>query len=36
MKKIIKELLTNKSVRKNTALTALVVTEMDAGFPWYG
>jgi hypothetical protein len=35
MDKIIKEVLTNKKVRDNAALLALVVTVMDAGAPWF-
>lgn len=34
MKKIIKEILTNKAVRNSSALMALVVTVMSVGTPW--
>jgi hypothetical protein len=36
MDKVIKEVLTNKKVRDNVALVALVATVMDAGMPWFG
>lgn len=34
MKKIIKEILTNKAVRNSSALMALIVTVMGVGLPW--
>jgi hypothetical protein len=34
MNKVIKEFLTNKKVRNNSALMMLVVTVMSAGMPW--
>lgn len=34
MKKLIKEILTNKKVRNSSVLTALIVTVMSAGQPW--
>lgn len=34
MKKIIKEILTNKAVRNNSALMALVVSIVSVGNPW--
>ncbi len=34
MKKIIKEILTNKAVRNSSALMALIVTVMGVGVPW--
>jgi len=36
MKKIIKEILTNKTVRNSSALMALVVSVMSVGVPWVG
>lgn len=34
MKKITKEILTNKAVRNSTSLMALIVTVMGVGLPW--
>ena len=34
MNKLIQEILTNKAVRKNAALMALIAVVMEAGSPW--
>jgi len=34
MKKLIKEILTNKTVRNNSVLMSLIATVMSVGAPW--
>lgn len=34
MKKLIKEILTNKAVRNSSALMAVIVSVMSVGLPW--
>jgi len=34
MDKLIKKILTSKAARNSAVLAALVVTVMNAGFPW--
>ena len=36
MNKLIKEILTNKKVRNNVGLMALIASVMNAGYPWTG
>jgi hypothetical protein len=36
MKKLIKEILTNKAVRNSTALMALIAAVSSVGLPWQG
>ncbi|KKU87645.1 MAG: hypothetical protein UY17_C0012G0004 [Candidatus Beckwithbacteria bacterium GW2011_GWC2_47_9] len=35
MKKIIKEILTNKRVRNSSVLMSLIATVMSVGAPWF-